>query len=283
MTNHTATSQAVVLAAAEETIAASRTSQVALLVVVAETIYAPSARTSQLPVLVVAEEDAQPSRTSQALALVVYNEGARENNTLRAWSFVLDGNTFYVLHLGSLGTYVCNLTQGNQWSRWETQGMDNWNADIGLMWLGRVVAGDNQNPVLWLVDPEAENDEDDTKAIIRTATVNIPARGRKTTSIGMFSINAAAGYPSMTGAELQLRFSDDNGVTWFTLDPVVFEAGNFNQNLQFGSLGTFGQPGRILEITDEGGSMRLSDVDGEFSMRLSDVDGEFSSGDPWGE
>lgn len=276
MTNLSATSQAHALVVLEDGAAsrASRTPQTYLLAVLDETIDAQNARTSQVPSLVVWERtgEARVTNTSQLPVLYVYNEGAREDNTLRAWSFVLDGNTFYVLHLGMLGTYVCNLTQGNQWSRWYTQGMDNWNADLGLMWLGRIIAGDNQNPILWVVDPEAENDEDDTKAIIRTATVNVPARGRKTVSIGMFSINAAAGYPSVDGATLTLRFSDDNGVTWFDLEPVEFEAGNFNQNLQFGSLGSFGQPGRILEITDEGGS-----------MRLSDVDAEFTGGDPWGE
>ncbi len=272
MTNFSATSQTAVLAVVEETVAASRTTQALVLVAVDQTEFAPSARTSQLAALVVTDGGAQPSRTSQAAALVVYNEGARENNLLRAWSYVMDGNTFYVLHLGELGTYVCNITQGNQWSRWYTQGMDNWNAELGIMWQGRVVAGDNQNAVLWVVDPEAENDEDDAKAIVRTATVNIPARGRKTVSVGMFSINAATGFPSEDGATLTLRFSDDNGNSWFSMESITWEAGSFDQNLQFGSMGTFGQPGRIIEITDVGGS-----------MRLSDVDGEFSGGDPWGE
>lgn len=276
MTNVSATPQLPMLVVLQDDgeHTASQTSQAHLLVVLDETVDAQHTLTPQLPLLVVWEQtgEAQVTRTPQLPLLYVYNEGAREDNTLRAWSFVLDGNTFYVLHLASLGTYVCNLTQGNQWSKWETQGMEPWNAELGLMWLGRIVAGDNQNPTLWLVDPEAENDEDDGKAVIRTATVNVPARGRKTVSIGMFSINAAAGYPSVAGATLTLRFSDDNGVTWFDLEPVTFEAGDFDQNLQFGSLGTFGQPGRILEVTDEGGS-----------MRLSDIDAEFTGGDPWGD
>lgn len=273
MTNYSRTPQAPILVVLEDgaVSSASSTSQAALLVVLDETIDARITQTPQAYLLAVLE-DTGVTRTSQAPFLYVYNEGAREDNTLNAWSFVLDGNTFYVLHLGSLGTYVCNITQGNQWSKWETQGMEPWNAILGCMWENRIIAGDNQNPILWVINPEAENDEDDGKAIVRTATVNIPARGRKTVSVGMFSINAAAGYPSVDGAELRLRFSDDNGVTWFELDPVTFEAGAFDQNLQFGSLGTFGQPGRIIEVTDEGGS-----------MRLSDIDGEFSGGDPWGE
>lgn len=274
MTNFSATPQLAVLVALDAgPQIASRTPQTHILVALDETLKADITATPQLHALVAWEKsgEADVTRTPQLNLLYAYNEGARENNKLRAWSFVLDGNTFYVLHLGMLGTYVCNVTQGAQWSKWETQGMDNWNADLGLMWANRIVASDNQNPTLWIIDPEAENDEDDAKPIVRVATVNIPARGRGGYSIGMFSINAAAGYPSADGAELTLRFSDDNGVTWFELEPVVFEAGAFDQNLQFGSLGTFGQPGRIIEVSDTGGTMRLSDIDAEFLPN-----------DPWG-
>lgn len=270
MTNYSATSQVAVLAGAEATVGASRSAQVVALVAADQTVLAPSARMSQVVALVASQFSAQPSRTAQAVALLAYNEGSRENNNLRAWSFVLDGNVFYVLHLGDLGSYVCNLTQGNQWSRWVTEGMVTWNAEQGLMWDGRIVAGDSQNTTLWIVDPEQENDEEGFKPIRRTATVLIPARGRKTISVDMFSINAATGNPSTTNAELSVRFSDDNGATWFSMASVVFEDGNFNQNLQFGSMGSFGQPGRILEVSDFGGS-----------MRLSDIDGEFTGGDPW--
>jgi hypothetical protein len=267
VTNFSAIPQAAVLVVLEEGSASrtTATAQANVLAVLDQTITAENTRTTEANLLVVLEDTDGITRTPQANLLYVYNEGARENNLLRAWSFILDGHSFYVLHLGMLGTWVCDVSSGYQWSQWITEGSESWNAEQGCMWQDRIVAGDNQNPLLWLVDPEAENDEDGTKPVSRVATALIPARGRDTVTLGMLSVNASAGAPSYTGATLGLRFSDDNGNTWVAMPAVDLGTGEFDQNLQFGSLGTFGQPGRIIEVSDSGGLMRLSDVNVELS------------------
>lgn len=246
----------------------TQTPQVALFSVIDFTVAAQYAKVPQLALFAPVSASGIP-RTSQLALYLVYNEGARENNVLRGWGFILDGHSFYVLHLGMLGTYVCDVSSSFQWSQWITEGMESWNAEQGLMWQDMIVAGDNQNPVLWLIDPTTQLD-DEFKPIRRTATALIPSRGRKTVTLDMFSINASAGYPTADNPELTLSFSDDNGETWVEMPSVTLESGAFNQNLQFGSLGTFGQPGRIINVSDVGGF-----------VRLSDIDVEMGGNDPW--
>lgn len=236
----------------------TQTPQAAFLVVMDETIGAQITATPQAALLTVTEADSVP-KTSQAAFLYVYGEGARENTTLRAWSFILDGHSFYVLHLGMLGTLVYDTTTA-QWSEFGTSGFETWNAEQGVMWQDMIVAGDNFSPVLWRVDPRVQLD-DDFRPITHRATALVPARGRDTATVGMLSINASAGYPVDNAATLTLRFSDDDGVTFTDMQPITLEDGNYNQNLAFGSLGSFGQPGRVFEIEDVGGFVRLSDAD----------------------
>ena len=270
MTNRTQSSQVALFSVLNAPMDAVRTqtSQLAMFSVVDFRIAAAYAKVPQLALFAPVSASGIP-KTSQLAMFVVFNEGAREDNTLRAWGFILDGHSFYVLHLGMLGTYVCDVTSGFQWSQWQTEGMESWNAEQGLMWQDMVVAGDNQNPILWQINPETQLD-DEFKPIRRTATALIPARGRKTVTLDMFSINASAGYPTADNPELTLSFSDDNGNTWVTMPAITLESGAFDQNLQFGSLGTFGQPGRIINVSDVGGM-----------VRLSDIDVEMGGNDPW--
>lgn len=228
-------------------------------------VYTPTAFTPELNMMVVlssAPSDGFIPTTPEYNMYVVYGEGSRVTPKLRAWAFIMDGHTFYVLSLGMLGTYVCDVSNGFKWSQWNTEGMETWNAEAGLMWQDMIVAGDNQNPALWQINPDTMLD-DDFKPIRRTATALIPARGRKTVTLDMFNINASAGYPTAADSTLTLSFSDDSGETWTTMPSITMGSGDFNQNLQFASLGSFGQPGRIINISDFGGAVRLSDADVE--------------------
>lgn len=250
--------QTIVISAVDY-VGAVDASQLVALCVIDFTIAAPSLQSPQT-ITMVATEATSPPRASQMVALCVYGEGVTGDYRLRAWTFTLDGHVFYVLGLGVLGTYVCDLST-RQWSQWQTAGFVGWNAVQGTAWQDFIVAGDTQNGTIWLVDPSGSLDEG-FRPVTRTATALLPQRGRATTTIGELTLNASVGFPTGDDPLVTLSFSDDNGETWFTPEAVTVDSDpDGNQQIAWRSLGTFGAPGRIFDVTDVGGMVRLSDVD----------------------
>lgn len=261
--NVTRTSQAPIVAPVAA-YGSVRVPQAFALGVLDNTQAAPFVRTSQVPILAPQVSEGV-TRTSQTYILGVYGIGSTENFKLRAWVFVLDGNYFYVLHLGLQGTWVyCQQT--DTWSEWRTLGYDNWNAECGLVWNQRIVAGDQANGILWEVDPETLTDEG-FRPIERTVTALLPASGRDFITVDNLFVTASVGYPTSADPLVALRFSDDYGNTWVDMTDcdVTLLPGAFGQEIAFRSLGGFGAPGRIFEITDSGGAVRIDRADVETS------------------
>lgn len=236
-----------------------RSSFFSILAVQDLTVASPYLRTPELAAEIPLVTAGVP-RTSQFAALVVYGEGERANITTRAWGFVFDGHSFYVLHLAQIGTFVCDLTTG-LWAQFQTQGMAMWNAEVGLMWQGMIVAGDNQNPTLWNFDPDVQLD-DDFKQIIHRATGIFPIRTRDSVQFDLFSVTVSHATPGSPNSTISLTYSDDDGKTFATADPVfTIVSADEPRDIQWSSLGAANQPGRIFNINDTGGMVRLSSAD----------------------
>lgn len=257
------TSQQVALAVVSE-FAQARTPQFVALGIVDGTPLANYAFTSQSLMLAVVEE--QPgagdpnTQTSQFLALGVYGEGAIEDLRVRAWGYIMDGNRFYVLHIGEQGTWVYNFTSG-QWAEWKTEGfVTGWNAYLGLNWGAddRVLAADRQNPTVWVIDPETFRDEG-YKDIYREVTAIIPQSGFSWRTLDSVSLYASVGDPSAPVATIELTYSDDQGKTFEAPADSLFVLvpGEDAQALEWMSLGSFQSPGRIIRISDYGGLARI--------------------------
>jgi len=255
--------QAPVLAVVSGARTEAKASQFAALVVADQTKTAAGANVSQAPALAVVSLASDPLsfvRVSQAPVLVVYGTGPREDYSLRAWGFEWDGHIFYALTLGQTGTYVLDLATG-QWSKWVTQGLPTWNMEIGWTWeLDRIVAADNQNPVVWEMDFINRLD-DEFKPIVHTATAITPARGHTTVVAYIMNIVGEMGNPQASPANFRLRWSDDQGRNWS--DWLVFEVadGDVMGQIEFRGLGCFGAPGRVWEFEDTGAMVRLNDAD----------------------
>src|SRR5665213_825321 len=63
---------------------------------------------------------------SQLYGHVTYTSGLPDSARSRAWSFVLDGHTFYVLDLGTEGTFLYDIDT-QQWCQFKTDGHNGWN------------------------------------------------------------------------------------------------------------------------------------------------------------
>lgn len=204
-------------------------------------------------------QNAVPS-TSMLGILAVYGEGATEDFRLRAWGYTQDGHKFYVLHLGEQGTWVYDFTT-KQWAEWKTQGFDTgWNAYVGQNWGAddRVIAGDRQNGIIWEVDPDGTLDEG-FKDVVREVTAIIPHSGFTWRTLDTLSLYASVGTPTGLAPTIELTYSDDQGKTYDAPSDslTVLVPGENNQDLSWQSLGSFQAPGRIINIKDYGGVVRI--------------------------
>lgn len=216
-----------------------------------------------------------PMEVEQAVVYTVA-AGRVKNFYLRAWTFTIDGHDFYVLHLGENGTIVYDmLTQ--QWMTWESLHRDitNWKASTGCQWnsvnnyLGNTdaIAGDDTTGMLYWLNPQQAYDNTNgidpaitQEDFERILTGGLPARGRGTTDCNFVFLTGSLGNP-YTGAQVLLRTSDDLGKTWVDNGYITITPGDYSQDVTWMSLGSYGTPGRIFEIVDNGAFERIDSLD----------------------
>lgn len=213
-------------------------------------------------------------RVGDLTMMAVYSTAIPAVTQSLAWQFTMDGHTFYVLDLGSQGTFLYDIISQN-WCKYETNGLPIWNFRNGSMWFtgapneptvaARVVGGDLSGPYIWELDPLAILD-DDFRDIPHAASAAIALRSRVYHSMAELRIAASAGLLDETdgAAFIQLTYSDDGGQTYSAPVIVVLQVGDTpdgQQDIRFSSLGSFMAPGRILQLADVGGTLRLDGID----------------------
>ena len=184
------------------------------------------------------------------------------NNILsvnKAWTYVQDGHTFYVLDCGTQGTWAFD-TVTNQWCELQTNG-GNFAMTNGIMWGQRVVAGDPASTDVWELDPAATMDSGGLYPIEHIVTGGISTRSRVEIACDSLRLTASFGQLQATGATINLRFSDDQEQTWSPYMGITIAEGDYDTELAWRSLGSFDAPGRIFEISDSGGLIRIDGLD----------------------
>lgn len=179
----------------------------------------------------------------------------------RAWTYTLDGHTFYVLDLGAEGTFVYDTTT-EQWSQFQTNG-SNWNFANGCMWGSRIVGGDLASTDVWELVPGATFDNGTQNVeIAHVATGGLTMRTRDYRSCDALRLALSWGeYQDPAAATISLSWSDDFGETFTTPTTISLTEGDFTSEITWRSLGSFAAPGRIFSITDVGGPLRLDGCD----------------------
>jgi hypothetical protein len=211
---------------------------------------------------------AERGRVSQFGALVVYGTGTLVDQRQRCWSFVLDGHWFYVLDLGAQGTFCYDLTT-KQWSEFQTISHTGWNMRNGCSWdvTNRPVGADSTFPYVWELIPDNMLDEG-FRELEHWVTGGVPTRSRTFHSVSALRISASSGYVMGNANDIpgpiyfEMQFSDDNGQTWNTSpEPILLQEGVTTQDIAWRSLGAFMAPGRIFQIYDSGGLVRIDGAD----------------------
>ena len=198
------------------------------------------------------------ARSSQVavLSLVRSNPDRRK---MRAYPFFMDGHWFYVLHLGETTTLVFD-TVTRKWSEWNSQKYNNWRPNYIINWKGDVIGGSLDSNIVFNVSPIYDNDVGDP--IISTITGGVPVRWVNDISCDAVMVTSSAGMTkgSVSVPSMQLRSSDDYGVTWNDWGSQDLSVWNPTIRLQWQSLGQISAPGRIFEITDTGAAKRINSL-----------------------
>lgn len=179
----------------------------------------------------------------------------------RAWSFTMDGHTFYVLPLGPQGTWVFDAST-REWSKWDTDTYGTfWNMIHGCMWGYRVVACSGWSTDVWELAPSLLLDENIWE-INHAVTGILDVRSRKYYAVDSIRITASAGLlDDIGGATFTFQYSDDQGVTWSVPFTITLTESNSTQEIVWRSMGSFAAPGRVFQFSDVGGLVRIDGAD----------------------
>lgn len=201
------------------------------------------------------------TRTSQIALNVLYRASPPAVKRNRAWTYDLDGHSFYVLDLGEQGTFLYDQVT-NQWCNFSTQGFEPaWNFVNGCMWGNRIVGADSISDAIWEMIPTAVVDED-WRDIAHIVTGGIQTRNRTFVGCDAVRVTASIGLlDQVNGSQMLLRYSDDSEATWSDYFVVDLIHDDFDGEIAFRSLGSFMAPGRIFELSDSGGLIRIDGAD----------------------
>lgn len=216
----------------------------------------------------------QSMRVSSAGVMAVVS-GQVNNPRLRSWGYTMDGHDFFVLRLGTASkTLVFDLST-SQWSWWASPESVRWRPSCSTHWRtsgslagiygSDVVVGDDSTGALWVLDPEQPYDDPlisgDPVPFERVATGQIPAVSRQAMPVYNVDLSASTGFPSNVNDTVELKYSDDQGNTYVTAnEPMTSEAGGYNQEFIWRSLGQVRSPGRLFRLTDYGAFARVDSL-----------------------
>jgi hypothetical protein len=80
-------------------------------------------------------------------------------SALEAFLFASDGHTFFALRIGTLGTFIYDVENGN-WAHWSSYGREVWRANAAAQDGGTILCGDDVSGALWRLDATLSHDHD---------------------------------------------------------------------------------------------------------------------------
>lgn len=192
-----------------------------------------------------------------------------DRRQLRAWTFKQDDHEFYGVNLGTALTAVYDKATG-MWSQWRYPGETHWRVEDVTDWEGFNIACDTDTGKLWEIDAEGRLDLG-TTPITSIVYGGFTKRFRANDPCYMAELAISEGQPP-TGVDastlgIQLRTSDDGGLSFYNHGTVDGEAIGDAITVRWYGLGLMDKPGRIFEITDSGYARRLDALDIEVGQK----------------
>lgn len=203
---------------------------------------------------------------------------------IRAWGFTLDGHDYYVLNLPT-ETLVYDF-HSEQWYNWGSESFKVWAALEGINWYGNigrlltlygnvgvteslssVLVGDNSNGSLYFLDPTLPHDSDRTgedtyNPFQRIVYGQIEHRGRDYLPVDAIHVTGSVGENNETSSTtVTLSYSDNYGHTFNNAGAITTTEGNYDQRLEWRSLGSLKAPGRLFKIEDYGALQRIDGIE----------------------
>lgn len=199
------------------------------------------------------------AEVSQATLLIAYGTSVPNPTRSDSWTFVMDGHRFWVLPLGPEGDWAYD-TITKQWCKLYTQGFDGLNFTRGVMWGMRVMGGDLLYPVLYEM-AAAYPDDEGWRSVMHVVTGGIATRSANKVGVSNFRLTASVGALNDASTDVNLTFSDDNGATWSPVFTIPVTQGAADTQLVWSALGSFSAPGRIFQVSDQGGMLSIYGAD----------------------
>jgi hypothetical protein len=213
--------------------------------------------------------------TSQLDTVVVFL-GRASDPKVRAWTFTLDGHDFYVLRLGDEETLVYDTLIG-EWYVWAS-GLEfnTWRANTGINWRGGgrwatvfgsdVVTGDDSTGTIYLLNPEAETDDDPAEGALlqrpferQVTAQTVITGGYDFMSCFGVQMFGSVGQNTLAGT-VELETSDDRGRTYQLAGVLSIQPQDLDLRLEWDSLGSMRAPGRLFRFTDHGVVHRIDNL-----------------------
>lgn len=156
-----------------------------------------------------------------------------------AWTFGIDGHSFYVLRIPGQGTFAYDAST-QAWSEFASKGKDVWLPWAGMQIAGVTYAGSSDDGKLWRVSGDAVNDAGFGIECVVTATVPVLGKPPRNDSVSV-------GVGVSADCDILLRWRDGQDDFPAYYDPIEvrapFDVGTIYR------LGQPDQPYRTLEIS----------------------------------
>lgn len=271
----------------------ARASQAFVLAAVA---YGNSARVAQAHVKAATQQPSEFARATQmhVKAAVTYGNvaivsqghikaavrGRIYDPRIRSWTYTQDGHDFYITRLGGIDKTLVYDLHSEQWYVWGTRDTQLWRPYDGVNWLGagyfanaygsNVVVGDDGNGSLYFLDPNYSYDDNhlvgaedpSTFERVAMALASNPSYDAKA-CYGVSLLGSIGEEPDdlslFTGVKLEI--SDNSGHDYIDMGSLVVTPSDYSQRLNWRSLGSIRQPGRIFKITNNGALKRIDSLE----------------------
>lgn len=164
-----------------------------------------------------------------------------------AWTFGIDGHSFYVLRIPGQGTFAYDAST-QAWSEFATLGKGVWLPWVGMQIAGVTYAGSSDDGRLWRVSGDAVNDDGVAIECVVTATVPVLGKPPRNDSVSV-------GVGASADCDILLRWRDGQDDFPAYYDPIEVRA-----PFDVGTIWRLGQPDqpyRTLEISKIDPNVRI--------------------------